>query len=47
MIPSIYLTIRISGGQQEEGHRVVHHVQEEHNQSTFLQSITGGPMLWA
>ena len=37
----------MSGGQQEEGHRVVHHVQKEHNQSTFIQSITGGPMPWA
>ena len=27
-----------TGGQQEEGHRVVHHVQGEHHQSYVLQT---------
>ena len=26
---------QISGGQQEEGHRVVHHVQGEHHKSSL------------
>ena len=31
-----YLSSKKTGGQQEEGHGVVHHVQGEHHQSYLL-----------
>ena len=31
--PYLSVTKKISGGQREEGHRVVHHLQQEHHQS--------------
>ena len=36
MVPSTCQTNEITGGQQEEGHGVVHHVQWEHHQSYLL-----------
>ena len=36
MVPSTCPAKQISGGQQEEGHGVVHHVQGEHHQSYWL-----------
>ena len=36
MVPSTCLAKRISGGQREEGHRVVHHVEEGHHQIYLL-----------
>ena len=36
MLPSTCPAKQISGGQQEEGHREVHHVQGEYHQTFFL-----------
>ena len=36
MVPSTCPAKQISGEQQEEGHRVVHQVQEEHHQTYLL-----------
>ena len=36
MVPSTYPANKNSGGQREEGHGVVHHVQGEHHQSSLL-----------
>ena len=36
MVPSTSPAKQISGGQQEEGHGVVHQVQGEHHQSYLL-----------
>ena len=36
MVPSTCPAKQISGGQQEEGHGVVHHVQGEHHQTCLL-----------
>ena len=36
MVPSTCPAKLISGGQQEEGHGVVHHVQGEHHQTNLL-----------
>ena len=35
MVP-LYLSVKNEGGQQEEGHGVVYHVQGEHHQSYLL-----------
>ena len=37
MVPPTCPAKKISGGQQQEGHGVVHHVQSEHHQSYLLQ----------
>ena len=47
MVPSTSPAKQISGGQREEGHGVVHHVQGEHHQTYLLHhyqnaSIQGG-----
>ena len=39
MVQPTHLSKKISGGQREEGHGVVHHLQQEYHQSYFL----GGP----
>ena len=39
MVPSTCPAKQISGGQQEEGYVVVHHVQGEHHQSYQNASI--------
>ena len=36
MVPPTCPAKKISGGQQEEGHGLVHHVQEEHHQSSLF-----------
>ena len=36
MVPTTCPAKKISGGQQEEGHSVVHHVQGEHHQTYLL-----------
>ena len=36
MVPSTCPAKQISGGQREEGHGVVHHVQGEHHQTYLL-----------
>ena len=36
MVPPTCLAKKILGGQQEEGHGVVHHVRGEHHQSYLL-----------
>ena len=36
MVPSTSPAKQISGGQREEGHGVVHHVQGEHHQTYLL-----------
>ena len=36
MVPPTFPAINNSGGQQEEGHGVVHHVQWDHHQSYLL-----------
>ena len=36
LVGPLYLTVKISGGQQELGHGVVHHIQGEHNLSYFI-----------
>ena len=36
MVPSTCQAKQISGGQSEEGHVVVHHVQGEHHQTYLL-----------
>ena len=50
MVPSTGPAKQISGGQQDEGHGVVHHVQGEHHQTYFLHhyqndSIQGRPLI--
>ena len=41
MVPSTCPAKQISGGQREEGHGVVHHVQGEQLQ-TYLSSLSNG-----
>ena len=36
MVPSTWPAKQISGGQREEGHGEVHHVQGEHHQTYLL-----------
>ena len=36
MVPPTYTAKQISGGQGEEGHGVVHHVQGEHHKTYLL-----------
>ena len=36
MVPSSCPAKKIVGGQQEEGHLVVHHVQEEYHETSML-----------
>ena len=36
MVPSTCPVKKMSGGQREEGHAIVHHVQGEHHQTYML-----------
>ena len=45
MIPSTCPAKQISGGQREEGHGVVHHVQGEHHQ-TYLWHHYQNASMW-
>ena len=38
MTPTTYSAQKKTGGQREEGHEVVHHVQEEHDHTNMLQT---------
>ena len=39
MVPSTCPAKQISGGQREEGHGVVHHVQGEHHQTNLFHHV--------